>query len=91
VDARRRVGTGCFDHTLDELGRIERLRLEVEPAGVELAGEQDLVDDPAKALGLVRDQGDEPVAPALVEGEVVPEQRLGCAVDRRQRRAQLVR
>jgi len=47
VNARRRVGARGLDDALDELGRIERLRRQVEPAGVELAREQNLVDDPA--------------------------------------------
>ena len=50
-------------HALEELGRLERLGHEVEPPDVELVGEQDLVHDPAEALGLVDDQRDEPRAP----------------------------
>ena len=90
MNARRRVGASRLDDALDEFGRVERLGRQIEPTGVELAGEQDLVDDPAEALRLVRDQRHEPVAAALVEGEVVAEQRLSGAVDRRQRRSQFV-
>src|SRR5262249_22451447 len=90
LHARRGVRAGRLDDALDQLGGVEGLRLEVEPAGVELARQQNLVDDPAKALGLVGDQRDEAVTAALVEGEVVSEQRLRGAVDGGQRRPQLV-
>src|SRR5207244_2843078 len=56
-----------------------------------LVGEQDLVDDAAEALGLVGDQRDEALAADLVQREVVAQQRLRGAVNRGQRRAQLVR
>src|SRR6266550_545259 len=79
-----------LDDAIDELRCIERLGLEIEPTGVELAREQDLVHDPAEALRLVRDQRYEPVAAALVEREIVTQQRLSGAVDRGERRPQLV-
>src|SRR5689334_19188450 len=91
MNAGRRIRARSLDDALDELGRVERLGHEVEAPGVELAGEQNLVDDPAETLGLVGDQRDEPVPAALVEGEIVTEQRLGRAVDRSERRAQLMR
>ena len=76
---------------LEQLAAVERLGLDVEPADVELVREQDLVDDPAEAVRLLDDQRDEPLAPRLVEREVVAAQGLRRAVHGRERRAQLVR
>ena len=56
---------------VDEVAGVEGLLHEVEPPGVELVGQEDLVDDAVEALGLVDDQGDEAVAARLVEREVV--------------------
>ena len=69
---------------------VEGLLDEVEAAGVELVGEEDLVDDAVQALGLVDDQRDEAVAPRLVEREVVAAECLRGAVDGGERRAELV-
>ena len=87
----RPVLAGGLDNALDEVAGVERLVHEVEAAGVELVREEDLVDDAVQPLGLVDDQGDEAVASGLVEGEVVAAERLGRAVDSRERRSELVR
>ena len=80
-----------LDDPVDEVAGVEGLVDEVETAGVELVGEEDLVDDAVQPLGLVDDQRDEAIAARLVEREVVAAERLGGAVDGGQRRAQLVR
>jgi hypothetical protein len=44
------VNSGRIDDALDELPGVERLGAEVDPAGIELVGEQDLIDDASEAL-----------------------------------------
>ena len=80
-----------LDDPFEELARLERFRLEIQPPHLELVREQDLVDDPAEPLGLLDDQRDEPLTPRLVEREVVTAERLRRAVDGRERRSQLMR
>ncbi len=85
------MGAGRLDDPLDEVARVEELAAQLEVADVELVREQDVVDDPPEPLRLLDDQRDEPLAARLVEREVVAAQRLGGAVDGRERRAELVR
>jgi hypothetical protein len=85
------VRARSLDDALDEVARVEELAPKLEGTDVELVREQDVVDDPPEPLGLVHDQRDEPLPARLVQGEIVPPQRLGGAVDGGQRGAQLVR
>ena len=63
----------------------------MQVAGVEPRDVQERVHDPRQALGLGGDVAQERLALLVAELDVLPEQRLGEAVDRRQRRAELVR
>ena len=64
--------------------------LDLQVAGVEPGDAEQPVDDRRQPLGLGGDVAEERVALLLAEEHVVAEQRLGEAVDRGQRRAQLV-
>src|ERR1700730_16524075 len=70
--------------------RIARLDMHLEPAGVELAGEQEVVDDVSQAGGLFDDDLEELPVHGLLELEVLARERQRRAVDRGERRAQLM-
>ena len=81
---------GRVDDALRQRDRVEALVLERQAAGVELAGEEDLPDDPGEALGLAVDHVHEHLALVGVEGNVLAPQRLDGAEHGRERRPQLV-
>src|ERR671922_631414 len=84
-------GAHLLDHLDDEPLGVDVLLLEPQPAGVELVRQQDVPDDPRQPLALERDHFQQPVRRRHVEVDVAPAQRLRAAVDRRERRPQLVR
>ena len=79
----------------DAAGELERRRSRSIETGsssrVEVAGEQQVVDDRGEAVGLGRDHAEQLVLDSVVELEVGAPDRLRGAVDRSERRAQLVR
>ena len=75
----------------DELLGIERLGDDTERAAVELAGEQDFLHEAGEPLRLDRDHVEQVVPGLLVQVLLPLEQRHRGAVQRGQRRAQLVR
>ena len=85
VERARHVGDDVVHERADvAVDDIERLL-----AGVEPREPQQILDEPLHALGMARDDRQEP--PALLGVAVALGQRLDIAADRRQRRAQLVR
>ena len=70
---------------------VDRGELQPDGARLEARGAEQRLDEPVEPLGLARDVADERRAVLLAEARVLAQQRLGEAVDRGQRRAQLVR
>ena len=89
----RRAHAGAFHDAARHLPRVEPLALELEPAGVErrLAREQDVVDDVREPVGLLGNEVEQPLALWLLQAVEAALQGERRAVDRRERRAQLVR
>ena len=74
-----------------ELARVVRADVELDAVGVEPARPEDVVHGPREPVGLGRDHGEQVRALRLVELQVLTLERQRRAVDRGQRRAQLVR
>src|SRR5262245_25763292 len=90
-DAFREVGAGGVDDARGDHSRVDGLDRQLEPPGVEVAREQEVVDDLGEAAGLVLDDLEQPVARLVADVDVLTADRDRGAVDRGQRRAQLVR
>jgi hypothetical protein len=73
-----------------ELAGVAALDRDPHLTRVEAACPEDVVDDPREAVRLARDDLEQAVALRLLEPHVVALQRQRGAVDRRERRAQLV-
>src|SRR5215207_2924345 len=71
--------------------RVELLIRQPQAAGVDLVREEDVADDPRQPFRLLCDQLEQPGAVLLAEAQIGPQERAGAAVDRGERRAQLVR
>ena len=84
-----RLGGG--EDAARELGRVGPADRDGRGAGVEPAREQDVVDDPGEPLGLAGDDREHPRCWSSLERDVVALQRHRGAVDRGERRPQLVR
>ena len=80
-----------FDHALNELAGVAMLNADVELAGIELADEQQVVDDIREPRGLFCDHLEQLLAHGLLELEIGTSQGQRRSVDRGERRAQLVR
>ena len=78
------------DRVLDDLLQVDRARVPLDVARLELARVEHLVDEPRQALGFLDDDAEEARALGRLEVRVVA-QDLGERADRGQRRAQLVR
>ena len=78
-------------HLVDERQRIAVLDRDVQRVGVEAARPEDVVDGAREPVGLARDDVEQPQPLLVVERHVASAKRHRGAVDRRQRRAQLVR
>ena len=87
----RQVRRGRRDHAARELGRVGPADRDRRRAGVEPAREQDVVDDPREPLRLAGDHLEHARLLLVPEHDVVAAQRHRGAVDRGERRAQLVR
>ena len=68
-----------LDRPACEVRHVDLLARENQPAGLDLAREQDVVDEVRKPLGLVRDDGQE-AAPQIVGAHVLRASVLGGAV-----------
>src|SRR4029078_2964817 len=90
LDRVGRADAGRRDDPLDELTEIALAFDERDAPALELAGEQDLVDDRAQSLGLALDHLQEGVLGRRVQLEVVAAERLDGYVNRRERRGQLI-
>src|SRR4051795_6984258 len=82
---------GSFDLDLRDGDRIAALDLRVQLAAVHLAREQEVGDDLRELVRLVRDHLEQLLRQLLLELYVVAAPRARGAVDRGERRAQLVR
>ena len=82
---------GCLHDLERERPRVAVLDGEREAARVEPARREHLFDDPRQAVGLARDHGQQPAAMVVVKLDVLAPERHRRAVDRGERRSQLVR
>jgi hypothetical protein len=83
--------THRLDRLTDDVARVDLLARHVQPAGVEVAREEDVVDDAREPVGLIGDDREQVPAGLLGErGGVTAAQRHRRAVDGGERRAQLV-
>ena len=87
----REVRRAASITVLRHLVGVDRLDPHLQLARVEMAREQDVVDDLREPVGLVGDNLEQPVAHLVSELEIRATECHGRAVDRRQRRPQLVR
>ena len=90
LDPDREVRPGGRDDRGRERAAVAALDRDVEHARVEPARPEHVVDDPGQPLGLARDDAEEAGALILCERDVRPLQGHRRAVDRRERRAELV-
>src|ERR1700747_1552563 len=79
------------DHLLRALGRVAALDRDAHLPRVEAARPEDVVDDAGEPVGLARDHVETAGPLRLLEADVVTLQRQRGAVDRGERRAELVR
>ena len=91
LDVLRQVRPRRLDHGRRELGGITLLDRDGELIGVEPAGDEKVVDDRAEPVRLGGDHAEQLLADLRIELDVGAADRLRRAVDRRQRRPQLVR
>src|SRR5262249_41001157 len=91
LDRFRQVRARGVDLELGDLARVAARDRRAELAGVELACDQQVVDDLRQAARLVDDHVDELVVHFVAEVDVVAPERERGAVDRSERPAQLVR
>src|SRR5205085_9785695 len=90
-DRLRQVHGRRLEYARGDLGRVALAQLDLDGVGVELPGEQDLVDDAREPGRLRLDHLEELRLVGRAEGDVVAAQRPDGAVDRGERRPQLVR
>ena len=90
-DVLRQVRPRRLDHGRRELGGVALLDRDGELVGVEPAGDEEVVDDRAEPVRLGGDHAEQLLADLRIELDVGAADRLRRAVDRRQRRPQLVR
>ncbi len=90
VDVRRRVHACSLDLELSDLQRIALLDVDAQLAGVELAREQQIVDDLRQPARFLDDDLQQLVTQLGLELDVAAAQCECGAVDRGERRAQLV-
>ena len=79
-----------LDRPACEFRYVDLLARENQPAGLDLAREQNVVDEVRKPLGLVRDDGQEAATQIVGEDDVIAREGLGGAVDRCDRSSQLM-
>ena len=79
-----------LDHPACDVRDVDLLARENQPAGLDLAREQDVADEMRKPLGLVRDDREEAAAQIFGEDDVLALEGLRRAVDRGDRCSQLV-
>ena len=87
---RRRI-LDAADDLRDDRPDVGRREVDLQVAGVETRDVQERVDDRRQPLRLRRDVAQERTPLLLAEEHVLAQERLGEAVDRRERAAQLVR
>ena len=85
------MGLCRCEHGARELGGVGSADRNLSGARVEPAREEDVVDDPREPLRLARDHAEHPLLLVDAERDVLAAQRHRGAVDRGERRAQLVR
>ena len=76
---------------VDERDRVAVLDRDVQRVGIEPRGPEDVVDRPRKPVGLPRNDIEQVRALVVGERDVLAAERHRCAVDRSERRPQLVR
>src|SRR5205823_7064606 len=95
LDAERdpvgQVERGRLEHPRGDLHRVAGLEIDLDGVGVELAREQDLVDELGEPDRLVLDDLEEGEAVLLAQLDVLPAKGANGSVDGGERRAQLVR
>ena len=80
-----------LDHRGRNVGGVTRLQLDLDRLGVELPGDQDLVDDLGEPGGLALDHLQEGRLVLVAQVEILAPQRADCPVHRGERRPELMR
>ena len=87
---RRQLASLLRDDPLEETARLDRLRLDLEPATLDATQDEQVLDEPVEALGLGSDVLEQRHPRRLVVGSTRAGQDLGESHDRRDRCPQLM-